>query len=269
MQSVNFSPDDNPNLEHVYNIQDVVKLHNASINIAHLGVNYRNLEALSDVNCVIKASKLTGIYGPNGAGKSTLMKAMLGLVESRGSVLYQGKPLTQQLEKVAYVPQRSQIDWTYPATVWDVVMMGRVKKTGWLRSFSAVSRRVAKSALERVGMSELCHRTIGQLSGGQQQRVFLARALAQEAEIFCFDEPFVGIDQKTQTILFEVFQELASTGKTVLVVNHDLGETTTHFDDIILLNREIVSTGSRRQVLTEKNLYRAYGGKVMYFSDAA
>ncbi|MBV6625098.1 MAG: metal ABC transporter ATP-binding protein [Rivularia sp. (in: Bacteria)] len=269
MQSVNFSPDDNPNQQRVYNIQDAAILHNASINVVHVGVRYRSLEALRDVSCVIKPGRLTGVYGPNGAGKSTLMKAMLGLVDSSGTVLYQGKPLTQQLEKVAYVPQRSQIDWTYPATVWDVVMMGRVKKTGWLRSFSGVSRRLAKSALERVGMSEYRNRAIGQLSGGQQQRVFLARALAQEAEIFCFDEPFVGIDQKTQTVLFEVFEELAKAGKTVLVVNHDLGETTTHFHDIILLNRQIVASGSRRQVLTEENLYSAYGGKVMYFSDAA
>ncbi len=269
MPSVNFSPDDNPTQQRVYHLKDAAMRHNASINIAHVGVSYRSLEALCDVNCVIKPGRLTGIYGPNGAGKSTLMKAMLGLVESSGTVLYQSKPLTQQLEKVAYVPQRSQIDWTYPATVWDVVMMGRVKKTGWLRKFSGVSRRVAKSALQRVGMGEYRNRAIGQLSGGQQQRVFLARALAQEAEIFCFDEPFVGIDQKTQTVLFEVFHELAATGKTVLVVNHDLGETTTHFDDIILLNRQIVATGSRKQVLTEQNLYRAYGGKVMYFSDAA
>jgi len=269
MQSTNFSPDDNSKQERIYNIQDAAMLHNASINIVHVGVRYRSLEALRDVSCVIKPGRLTGIYGPNGAGKSTLMKAMLGLVDSSGTVVYQGKPLTQQLEKVAYVPQRSQIDWTYPATVWDVVMMGRVKKTGWLRSFSGVSRRVAKSALERVGMSEFRNRAIGQLSGGQQQRVFLARALAQQAEIFCFDEPFVGIDQKTQTVLFEVFEEIAKEGKTVLVVNHDLGETTTHFHDIILLNREIIATGSRRQVLTEENLYSAYGGKVMYFSDAA
>lgn len=270
MQTVNFSPDDNaPNQERVYHLKDGAIVHNTSINIAHLGVRYRSLEALWDVNCVIKPGRLTGIYGPNGAGKSTLMKAMLGLVECRGTVLHQGKALTQQLEKVAYVPQCSAIDWTYPATVWDVVMMGRVKKTGWLRSFSAVSRQVAKSALERVGMSEYRNRAIGKLSGGQQQRVFLARALTQEAEIFCFDEPFVGIDQKTQTVLFEVFGELAASGKIVLIVNHDLGKTTTHFDDIILLNREIVATGSRKQVLTEQNLYRAYGGKVMYFSDAA
>ncbi|BAY89087.1 metal ABC transporter ATP-binding protein [Tolypothrix sp. LEGE 11397] len=240
------------------------------IYISHLGVHYRTQEALRDVNCIIEPGKLTGIFGPNGAGKSTLMKAILGLVaKSSGNALYQNKPLMQQLEKVAYVPQRSQIDWTYPATVWDVVMMGRVKKTGWLRSFSAVSRQVANNALERVGMKNYCDRPIGELSGGQQQRVFLARALAQQAEIFCFDEPLVGIDQKTQTVIFEVFHELANAGKIVLVVNHDLGESITHFDDLILLNRELIATGSRQQVLTEENLQSAYGGKVMYFSDAA
>lgn len=242
----------------------------ATINISHLGVYYRTQEALRDVNCIIKPGKLTGIFGPNGAGKSTLMKAILGLVpKSSGNVLYENKPLKQQLEKVAYVPQRSQIDWNYPATVWDVVMMGRVKKTGWLRSFSAVSRQVAKDALERVGMKEYSDRPIGELSGGQQQRVFLARALTQQAEIFCFDEPFVGIDQKTQAIIFQVFHELTAANKIVLVVNHDLGESITHFDDLILLNCELIATGSRQQVLTEENLHRAYGGKVIYFSDAA
>ncbi|AFW93977.1 manganese ABC transporter ATP-binding protein [Anabaena sp. 90] len=241
-----------------------------AINITNIGVYYRTQEALRDVNCTIKPGRITGIFGPNGAGKSTLMKAILGLVPmSSGQVLYKNQPLMQQLEKVAYIPQRSQIDWNYPATVWDVVMMGRVKKTGWLRSFSTISRQIAKQALERVGIEELKNRPIGELSGGQQQRVFLARALTQEAEIFCFDEPFVGIDQKTQAIIFEVFQELAKNNKIVLVVNHDLGESITHFDDLILLNCELIATGSRQQVLTEENLYRAYSGKVMYFSDAA
>ena len=241
-----------------------------AINITNVGVHYRTQEALRDVNCTIKPGRITGIFGPNGAGKSTLMKALLGLVPmSSGQVLYDNKPLMQQLEKVAYIPQRSQIDWNYPATVWDVVMMGRVKKTGWLRSFSTVSRQIAKQALERVGIGELKNRPIGELSGGQQQRVFLARALTQEAEIFCFDEPFIGIDQKTQAIIFEVFQELAKNNKIVLVVNHDLGESITNFDDLILLNCELIATGSRQQVLTEENLHRAYSGKVMYFSDVA
>lgn len=239
-----------------------------TINITSLSVNYRAQKALLDINCIIKSGRITGIFGPNGAGKSTLMKAILGLVpRNSGEVLYKNQPLIQQLEKVAYIPQRSQIDWNYPATLWDVVMMGRVKKTGWLRSFSVVSRQIAKQALARVGIEELKNRPIGELSGGQQQRAFLARALTQEAEIFCFDEPFVGIDQKTQTIIFEVFQELAKDNKIVLVVNHDLGESITNFDDLILLNCELIATGSRQQVLTEENLHHAYGGKVMYFSD--
>jgi manganese/iron transport system ATP-binding protein len=194
----------------------------------------------------------------------------LGLIPaSQGKTLYEGKPLTDQLDRVAYVPQRSQIDWRYPVTVWDVVMMGRVKKTGWFQRFSAPSRRVAIAALDRVGMSEFRDRPIHALSGGQQQRVFLARALAQEADIFCFDEPFVGIDQKTQAIIFEVFEELTEAEKVVMVVNHDLGESITHFDDLILLNRELIAFGSRQIVLTQENLQQAYGGKVVFFSEAA
>lgn len=237
------------------------------LSVSHLSVRYRTLEALRDVSFTMRAGRLVGIFGPNGAGKSTLVKAMLGLIPAvQGSVVYDGKPLTQQLERTAYVPQRSQIDWSYPATVWDVVMMGRVKKTGWLRRFSAPSRHIATAALERVGMVAYRDRPIGQLSGGQQQRVFLARALAQEADIFCFDEPFVGIDQKTQAVIFEVFHELTQAGKTVLVVNHDLGESITHFDDLILLNTELVASGSRQQVFTQDNLSRAYGGQVMFFA---
>lgn len=241
-----------------------------TITVRQLGVQYRMVEALRNVSCDIEAGRLTGIIGPNGAGKSTMLKAMLGLVPvTGGTALYDGKPLMDRMELVAYVPQRSQIDWTYPATVWDVVMMGRVRKTGWFRRFSTVSRRIAADALDRVGMSKYRDRPIGQLSGGQQQRVFLARALAQEAEIFCFDEPFAGIDQKTQAIIFNIFRELANDGKTVLVVNHDLGESITHFDDLILLNTELIAAGSRQQVLSQDNLYRAYGGHVVFFTGEA
>ncbi|MBK4731404.1 metal ABC transporter ATP-binding protein [Oxynema sp. CENA135] len=242
----------------------------APIGITHLGVSYRKVEALTDINCAIAPGRLTGIIGPNGAGKSTLIKAMLGLTPiASGQILYNGQPLSEQRRQVAYVPQRSQIDWTFPATVWDVVMMGRVEKTGWFKRFSAISRRLAREALERVGMSHLRDRRIGDLSGGQQQRVFLARSLAQQAQIYCFDEPFVGIDQKTENIIFEIFHELADEGKTVLVVNHDLGASITNFDDLILLNRELIASGSRQQVLNEHNLDRAYGGKVVFFSGEA
>jgi manganese/iron transport system ATP-binding protein len=240
------------------------------IQISHLSVCYREVEALRDANLTIDPGRLTGIIGPNGAGKSTLIKAMLGLIPTHnGVVLSDGKPLMDCLDLVAYVPQRSQIDWTFPATVWDVVMMGRVRKTGWFRRFSGVSRRLAAVALDRVGMGDYRDRRIGALSGGQQQRVFLARSLAQQAEIFCFDEPFVGVDQKTEQVLFEIFRELADEGKIVLVVNHDLGDSITHFDNLILLNRDVIASGDRSSVLQAENMYRAYGGQVNFFSSAA
>ncbi|NJP21311.1 MAG: metal ABC transporter ATP-binding protein [Hydrococcus sp. CRU_1_1] len=236
--------------------------------VSHLGVSYRTVEALKDITLHIKPGRLTGAIGPNGAGKSTLIKAMLDLIPTnQGSVQYEGKPLSDNLEKVAYVPQRSQIDWTYPATVWDVVMMGRVQKTGWFQRFSTVSRRIAAEALERVDMSAYRDRPIGQLSGGQQQRVFLARSLAQEADIFFFDEPFVGVDRKTEYIIFNIFHQLTNAGKIVLVVNHDLGESIVNFDDLILLNKELIAVGERQTVLSEENIYRAYGGKVVFFDE--
>lgn len=235
-----------------------------------LTVHYRAVRALQDVNLAIQPGRLTGIIGPNGAGKSTLLKAMLGLVPANeGKITYDDRPLTEQLERVAYVPQRSQIDWTYPATVWDVVMMGRVRKSGWFRRFSTVSRKVVMAALERVGMVDYRDRPIGQLSGGQQQRVFLARALAEEADIFCLDEPLTGIDQKTETVIFEILHELANADKTVIVVNHDLGEAITHFDDLVLLNRELIAYGGRQSVLRPENMHKGYGGMVNFFSTMA
>lgn len=243
---------------------------NGAIAVNHLSVNYRAVKALWDISFSLVPGQLVGVFGPNGAGKSTLVKAMLGLIPNvTGSVVYGDRPLTDQLERTAYVPQRSQIDWTFPATVWDVVLMGRVKKTDWFNRFSAVSQRIAAEALERVGMDEYRDRQIGALSGGQQQRVFLARALAQEADLFFFDEPFVGVDQKTETVLYQIFSELAEAGKLVMVVNHDLGESITHFDNLLLLNRELIAIGEREQVLTTENMVRAYGGQVKFFSGMA
>ena len=226
--------------------------------------------AVSRVSFKASRGMVLGLLGPNGAGKSTLVKAMLGLIPTvTGQVTYGTKPLATQLDRTAYVPQRSQIDWTFPASVWDVVMMGRVKKTGYFQRFSATSRHIAAQSLERVGMSEFRNRRIGDLSGGQQQRVFLARSLAQEADLFFFDEPFVGVDQKTEAILFSIFRELAAAGKTVLVVNHDLGESITNFDQLLLLNKELVAYGSRDRVLSADNMSRAYGGYVQFFQGRA
>ena len=242
-----------------------------SLTVEHLTVNYRDVQALRNLSFTIRPGHLVGILGPNGAGKRTLIKAMLGLLPLvTGRVTYGEEDLARQLDRVAYVPQRSQIDWSFPATVWDVVMMGRVKQTGWLRPFSPTSRQLVRQALERVGLADLSQRPLANLSGGQQQRVFLARALAQEADLFCFDEPFVGVDQKTETLLFEVFQELARAGKILLVVNHDLGEAVTHFDQLLLLNQELIAAGPRQRVLTPEHIRRAYGGHVSFFGyDAA
>ena len=240
------------------------------LTVDHLSVNYRETPALRNINLTVRPGHLVGIFGPNGAGKSTLLKAMLGLIPPvTGRVTYGGDDLAQRLDRVAYVPQRSQVDWTFPATVWDVVMMGRVKQTGWLHRFSATSRQVALAALDRVGMGDLRDRPIRALSGGQQQRVFLARALAQGADLFCFDEPFVGVDQRTEAIIFQIFHELAAAGHSVLVVNHDLGESITHFDHLILLNRELIAAGPREWVLTRDNMTRAYGGHIGFFGHVA
>lgn len=240
------------------------------ITVDHLSVNYRDTQALRNINLTVRPGHLVGVFGPNGAGKSTLIQAMLGLIPVvTGRVTYGDDVLAHQRDRVAYVPQRSQIDWAFPATVWDVVMMGRVKKTGWLNRFSARSRQLAQNALDRVGMLDFQDRPIGALSGGQQQRVFLARALAQEADVFCFDEPFVGVDQKTETVIFEIFRELADAGKIVLVVNHDLGESITNFDQLILLNKELIAAGPRDWVLTHDNMTRAYGGHIGFFGHAA
>jgi len=238
------------------------------LEIRNLSVSYRHTWAVENVSFTLQPGEVTALLGSNGAGKSTLIKAILGLVPCKqGVIKWRDKPVTKQLKKIAYVPQRSQIDWTYPVTVWDVVMMGRVRKTGWFRRFSSVSRREGMAALEQVEMSEYKDRPIGQLSGGQQQRVFLARSLAQQAEVFFFDEPFVGVDQKTENIIFSIFHQLADEGKIVVVVNHDLGESITNFDELILLNKELIASGDRQQVLKDENLQKAYGGKVMFFSE--
>lgn len=231
--------------------------------VQNLSVSYRGFTALNDVSCAFNAGELVGIFGPNGAGKSTMVKAMLGLIQSaKGKVLLKGKPLTQQLSQIAYVPQRSQIDWDYPVTVWNVAMMGRTLQTGLFRKPSRQSRERVKAALERVGMYEYRDHSISDLSGGQQQRVFLARALAKEAELLILDEPFTGVDQKTESIMFDIFSELKAQAKILLVISHDLSETLDHYDQLLLLNKHVVAKGPRHEVMTEHNLLAAYEGPV-------
>ncbi len=231
------------------------------LDVQQLAVRYRDIRSLEDVSFHIHPGEVVGILGPNGAGKSTMMKAMLGLVpKSAGRVNYCTCPLHQQLEKVAYVPQRSQIDWDYPITVWHVVMMARARNLGWFRRPDRRAKALVEAALARVNLLDLRDRQIGELSGGQQQRVFLARALAQEAEIFLFDEPFTGIDKTTEAIMVEVFESLRSAGKILLVSSHDWGSAIGVLDRLLLMNQRIIADDIPQKVMTPENLLQAYGG---------
>lgn len=229
------------------------------LEVCNLSVSYRHTWAIKNVSFTLQPGQVTGLLGSNGAGKSTLIKAILGLVPStEGVVNWANKPVTKQLNKVAYVPQRSQIDWDYPVTVEKVVMMGRVTSTGWFKSHSKYSRRLVSNALERVGMWQYRQRQIRELSGGQQQRVFLARAIAQEADLFLLDEPFNNVDRQTERVIFDIFAELKAQQKTLLVISHDLGETIANYDRLLLLNKSLIASGSIESVLTNENINKAY-----------
>ncbi len=231
-----------------------------------LNVEYRGIRVLEQISFTVPMGSLTAVIGPNGAGKSSLFKAMLGLTAiTGGETLYCDRPLNQQLSRVAYVPQRSQIDWDYPVTVKDVVLMARTVATGWGRSPSRKSQNLVTEALHKVGMWEHRHCRIGELSGGQQQRVFLARSLASQAELLFFDEPFNGIDKQTETAIFNVFGELRDLGKIILVISHDLGQSLQNYDQILMLNRRLIAQGSHHHVLNASNLNRCYGHDLSFF----
>ena len=229
------------------------------LQVQHLSVNYRSLQALENIDFKLPDGVLVGLIGPNGAGKSTLIKALLGLIPVQlGQVLYRHEPLRQQRQRVAYVPQRSQIDWDYPITVWHVVMMARTPYAGWLRSPSRQSREIVKDALNRVELLALRDRPIGALSGGQQQRVFLARAIAQQADLLLLDEPLAAVDKKTEALIFQIYDELKAQGKTLLVSCHEWGGILDHYDQLLLLNRQLIAQGSPAEVMTQKNIQLAY-----------
>lgn len=228
-----------------------------------LTVSYHGKTALKDVSVSLPAGQLIGIVGPNGAGKSTFIKAVMELVRrDAGTVRVLGRPLQEVRKKVAYVPQRNAIDWNFPVLVADVVLMGRYPHLGWIRRPTKHDREIAERCLEMVGLSHLKRRQIGELSGGQQQRVFLARALAQEADLFFFDEPFVGVDAATETAMLNILRDLRDAGKTVIVVHHDLNKVQQVFDILLLLNRRVIACGPTKDVFTAENLSQTYAGAV-------
>ena len=234
-----------------------------AIDVTDLTVAYNEKPVLWDVDLSVPRGVLMAIVGPNGAGKTTLIKAILGLFKpAAGQVLIDGKPYNQQRLKVGYVPQRGSVDWDFPTSVLDVVMMGRYGALGWFRRPGAKERAAALEALEKVGMREYAERQISQLSGGQQQRVFLARALVQDAQIYFMDEPFVGVDAVTEKTIVTLLQDLRAAGKTVLVVHHDLQTVPEYFDWVTLMNVRRIASGPVADVFTEHNLRLAYGGRI-------
>ncbi|MCG3127340.1 MAG: Vitamin B12 import ATP-binding protein BtuD [Phycisphaerae bacterium] len=242
----------------------------APLSIHDMTVAYHRKPVLWDIDYDAPAEKLIGIVGPNGAGKSTLLKAVLNLVpKASGRVTIFGQPFARQRRRVGYVPQRESVDWNFPVSVFDVVLMGRYGRVGWCRPVSRSHRAVALDALQRVGLTDLRNRQISQLSGGQQQRVFLARALAQDASVYLMDEPFASVDAATEKAIVAVLHELRARGRTVLVVHHDLQTVPEYFDHVLLLNTRVVASGPTRDVFTIENLRRTYGGRLTLLEEAA
>ena len=241
-----------------------------AIEVTDLTVAYRDAPVLWDVDLTVPEGVLLAIVGPNGAGKTTLIKAMLGLTDvAAGQTLIYGEPYARQRQLVAYVPQRGSVDWDFPTSVLDVVMMGLYGRIGWLRRPGKREREQALAALEKVGMQDFADRQISQLSGGQRQRVFLARALVQDAQVYFMDEPFQGVDATTERAIVTLLQELRQAGKTLVVVHHDLQTVPEYFDWALLLNVRRIAAGPVDEVFTEANLRLTYGGRVPFIKAAA
>jgi manganese/zinc/iron transport system ATP- binding protein len=239
------------------------------VSVHDLTVAYDRKPVLWDVDLDIPKGKLIAIIGPNGAGKSTLIKAVMDIVpKASGRVMIYGKPFKRQRKIVAYVPQRESVDWDFPIDALGVVMMGRYGTIGWCKPLRRRDREKALDALDRVGMADYAKRQISQLSGGQQQRVFLARALAQESQIYFMDEPFASVDAATERAIVQVLADLRSAGKTIIVVHHDLQTVREYFDHVILLNMRVVAHGSVEEVFTQENLKKTYGGRLTLLSEA-
>ena len=237
--------------------------------VRDLTVAYHRKPVLWDVEFEIPEGKLVAIIGPNGAGKSTLLKACQNLVpKTSGKVLVYGQTYERQRHRIGYVPQRESVDWDFPINVLDTVTMGTYGKIGWMRPVRQYYREVAMNALRKVGIDHLAQRQISQLSGGQQQRVFLARALAQNADLYFMDEPFAAVDAATEQSIVATLRELQTKGKTCLIVHHDLATVRQYFDWVVLLNMRIVKFGPTAEVFNRENLRETYGGRLVLLEEA-
>lgn len=241
----------------------ILQVEHPVVEVHDLTVSYDRKPVLWGIDLTLPAGSLVGIIGPNGAGKSTLIKAMMDLLPvGSGYVRIFDEPISQVRTRISYVPQRESVDWDFPASVFDVVLMGRYGKLGLFSRPRQADKDAAMEALEKVGMQAFAKRQISQLSGGQQQRVFLARALAQNADIYFMDEPFAGVDIATETAIIELLRTMRAQGKTVIVVHHDLQSAAEYFDWVVLLNMRLVASGPTGQVLNQQLLEQTYGGKL-------
>jgi manganese/zinc/iron transport system ATP- binding protein len=240
------------------------------LEIHDLTVSYEKKPVLWNIDAVIPEGQIIGIIGPNGAGKSTLIKAIMGLlpVES-GWVKIYGEPLSKMRRAVGYVPQRESVDWDFPVTVRDVVLMGTYGRLGLFRRPGRKEREFCDVCLEQVGMAAFAERQIANLSGGQRQRVFLARALAQDSQVYLMDEPFVGVDAATESAIIELLRTMKQRGRTLLVVHHDLQTVREYFDSVMMLNMRMVAFGKTSDVFTTALLQKTYGGRLTILSEAA
>jgi manganese/zinc/iron transport system ATP- binding protein len=239
-----------------------------AVRVEGLTVAYQAKPVLRAVSFHVQAGQVLGVVGPNGAGKSTLLKCLLGLVRpDMGVIELFGRPPDQVRSRVAYVPQTEAVDWDFPVTVFDVVLMGRMAHLKWWQRPSRADRQAAAEALERVGMQDFSRRHIRQLSGGQQRRVFLARALCQGADLLLLDEPLAGVDAATEETLFALIAQMAREGRALIIVNHDLS-VLDRFDALLLLNQRVVAFGPTSQVATQENLRATYGGRLSLLDQA-
>ncbi len=242
---------------------------NSPLHVNGLTVTYHHQPVVQQVSFSLTEGRLIGLLGPNGAGKSTLLKAILGLIPSlSGQVQVFGKPYSSQRRRIGYVPQRESVDWDFPTDALDVVLMGTYGRLGLFRRPGKQERQTALHCLDQVGMADYAGRQISQLSGGQQQRVFLARALAQQADLYLMDEPFAGVDAMTEKAIITLLEQMKQQEKTVLVVHHDLSTVQAYFDDVLLLNRQLIAAGPVEHTFTAELLQQTYGGKMAFLQGA-
>ena len=244
--------------------------HEPALEVHDLTVSYLRRPVLYGVDFAVPKGRLVGVIGPNGAGKSTLIKSIMGLVPASGGwARVFGEPVKDQITRIGYVPQRESVDWDFPVNVMDVVLMGCYGRIGLFRRTGVKERKRARAALEKVGMLPYADRQISNLSGGQQQRVFIARALAQESEVYLMDEPFAGVDAATEAALITLMKGMRDAGKTVIVVHHDLATAREYFDMLLLLNMRVVAFGDTGDVFTGELLQQTYGGRLTVLSEIA